>query len=102
MEAHSGGVVQKKHRGRFYSIRSSFESGPVPGTYVCSLTARDEFGVNDPSPPVRTVTVQMATLQLFFTAPPPGSTVRGKTVQVSLALMAQLLRTHLPFPWTGR
>ncbi len=55
-----------------------------PGTYVCSLTARDEFGVNDPSPPTRTVTVQLSTLQLFFTAPPPGTTVRGKTVKVSL------------------
>ncbi|HEY3662361.1 MAG TPA: galactose oxidase-like domain-containing protein [Chthoniobacterales bacterium] len=55
------------------------------GTYVCSLTARDEFGVNDPSPPTRTVTVQMSTLQLLFTAPAPGSTVRGKTVKVSLS-----------------
>lgn len=56
------------------------------GTYVCSLTARDEFGVNDPSPPTRTVTVQMSTLQLFFTAPLPGANVRGKTVKASLSV----------------
>lgn len=55
------------------------------GTHVVSLTARDEFGVNDPSPPTRTITVQLATLQLSFTAPLPGSTVRGRTVKVSLS-----------------
>ncbi len=55
------------------------------GTYVVSLTARDEFGVNDPSPPTRTISVQTSTLQLFFTAPPPGSTVSGKSVLVSLS-----------------
>ncbi len=56
-----------------------------PGTYVCSLTARDGFGVNDPSPPTRTVTVKKASLELFFTAPPAGSTVSGRSVLVSLS-----------------
>jgi hypothetical protein len=31
---------------------------PTAGTYVASLTAVDDKGVNDPSPPTRTVTVQ--------------------------------------------
>jgi hypothetical protein len=55
------------------------------GTYVCSLTTRDEFGVNDPSPPTRSITVQLSTLQLSFTAPPAGSTVSGKSVNISLS-----------------
>ena len=55
------------------------------GTYVVSLTARDNFGVNDPSPPTRSITVRNSTLQLFFTAPPPGATVSGKSVLVSLS-----------------
>lgn len=59
---------------------------PDVGTHVVSLTARDEFGVNDPSPPIRTITVQMSTLQLIFTAPPAGSTVSGKSVKVSLSV----------------
>jgi hypothetical protein len=29
-----------------------------PGTHVVSMTALDDFGVNDPSPPTRTITVQ--------------------------------------------
>jgi hypothetical protein len=55
------------------------------GTHVVSMTALDGYGVNDPSPPTRTVTVQVSTLQLSFTAPPPGSTVTGKKVAVSLS-----------------
>lgn len=55
------------------------------GTYVCSLTTRDEFGVNDPSPPTRSITVQLSTLHLSFTAPPAGSTVSGKSVNISLS-----------------
>jgi hypothetical protein len=31
---------------------------PTPGTSVASLTAVDNLGVNDPSPPTRTITVQ--------------------------------------------
>jgi hypothetical protein len=55
------------------------------GTHVVSLTALDEFGVNDPSPPTRTITVVMATLQLSFTAPSAGAIVTGKKVTVSLS-----------------
>ena len=57
-----------------------------PGTYVCSLTALDDFGVNDPSPPTRTITVQLATLQLVFTAPPDGAIVSGRKVPISLSV----------------
>jgi hypothetical protein len=56
------------------------------GTHVVSLTPRDEFGVNDPSPVTRTITVQKSTLQLLFTAPPAGSKVSGKNVIVSLSV----------------
>lgn len=57
-----------------------------PGTYVCSLSVLDNFGVNDPSPPTRTITVQLATLQLVFTAPPDGAIVSGRKVPVSLSV----------------
>src|SRR6516165_6331907 len=44
------------------STSSSLNAGSVlfssPGTYVASLTAVDNLGVNDPSPPTRTITVQ--------------------------------------------
>lgn len=55
------------------------------GTHVVSMTAVDNQGVNDPSPPTRTVTVQMASLQLSITAPPPNSTVKGKKITISLS-----------------
>jgi hypothetical protein len=55
------------------------------GTHVVSLTTIDAFGVNDPSPPTRTITVQLATLQLTFTAPPNGAVVSGRKVSVSLS-----------------
>src|SRR5204863_8026209 len=55
------------------------------GTHVVSLTALDSFGVNDPSPPSRTITVQLATIQLSFTQPAAGATVTGKKVAVSLS-----------------
>lgn len=55
------------------------------GTHVVTLTALDGFGVNDPSPPTRTVTVMLATLQLSFTAPPAGATVSGRRVSISLS-----------------
>ena len=45
----------------------------------------DDLGVNDPSPPTRTVTVQLMTLGLTFTAPPPGATVSGKKVTMSVS-----------------
>jgi hypothetical protein len=63
--------------------------GPVTfteiGTHVVSLTALDNLGVNDPSPPTRTVTVKLSTLGLTFTAPPPDATVSGKKVIISLS-----------------
>jgi len=37
---------------------------PSAGTYVASLTTVDDKGVNDPSPPTRTVTVQSAVLKI--------------------------------------
>jgi len=55
------------------------------GTHVVSMTAVDDLGVNDPSPPTRTVTVQLATIQLSITAPPPGGTVSGRKVLISLS-----------------
>jgi len=63
--------------------------GPVTfteiGTHVVSLTALDNLGVNDPSPPTRSITVKLSTLGLVFTAPPPGATVTGKKVLISLS-----------------
>jgi len=56
----------------------------TPGTYHVSLTATDNQGVNDPSPPMRIVTVQSAALTASFTSPAEGSTVNG-TVSVGLA-----------------
>src|SRR6185436_17091544 len=41
--------------------------------------------VNDPSPPTRSITVKLSTLGLVFTAPPPGATVTGKKVLISLS-----------------
>jgi Domain of unknown function (DUF1929)/Glyoxal oxidase N-terminus/PKD domain len=45
-----------------------------PGTYVASLTAVDNLGVNDPSPPTRTITVSTATATI-----PSVSTANGAT-----------------------
>jgi len=56
------------------------------GTHVVSLTAIDGLGVNDPSPPTRTITVQLASLQLIFTAPADGAIVSGRKVSVSLSV----------------
>lgn len=55
------------------------------GTHVVSLTALDNLGSNDPSPPTRSITVQMSSLQLVFTAPAPGATVKGRKVPISLS-----------------
>ena len=63
--------------------------GPVTfsaiGTHVVSLTALDNKEVNDPSPPTRSITVQLSTLQLTFTAPADGATVSGRKVAISLS-----------------
>jgi hypothetical protein len=44
------------------------------GTSITSLTVVDNLGINDPSPPTRTITVQPA---VHITNPPAGSTVKG-------------------------
>jgi Domain of unknown function (DUF1929)/Glyoxal oxidase N-terminus/PKD domain/Bacterial Ig domain/Galactose oxidase, central domain len=49
----------------------------TPGTYYVSLTVTDNQGTTDPSPPVRVVTVQSATLTTAFTSPADGATVNG-------------------------
>ena len=47
---------------------------PLAGTSVGSLTVVDNLGMNDPSPPLRTITVQPA---VQITSPSAGSTVNG-------------------------
>jgi hypothetical protein len=52
---------------------------PTAGTSVTSLTTADNVGLNDPSPPTLTITVQPA---VKITNPTAGSTVRG-TVSIN-------------------
>ena len=52
---------------------------PSAGTSVGSLTVVDNLGINDPSPPTLTITVQPA---VQITNPPAGSTVNG-TVSIN-------------------
>jgi hypothetical protein len=52
---------------------------PTAGTSVGSLTVVDNLGINDPSPPTQTITVQPA---VQITNPPAGSTVNG-TVSIN-------------------
>src|SRR5262249_32861568 len=49
----------------------------TPGTYYVSLTITDNQGTTDPSPPMRVVNVQSATLTTAFTSPADGATVNG-------------------------
>jgi hypothetical protein len=56
----------------------------TPGTYYVSLTVTDSQGTTDPSPPVRVITVQSATLTASFTSPADGATVSGD-VNVGMA-----------------
>ncbi len=49
----------------------------TPGAYIVSLTAVDDRGENDPSPPTRTITVQPPGFTASFTSPPSGATVDG-------------------------
>jgi Domain of unknown function (DUF1929)/Glyoxal oxidase N-terminus/PKD domain len=54
---------------------------PTAGTYVASLTAVDDKGVNDPSPPTRTVTVQPTPTATPTPTPSPTPTPGPKIVQ---------------------
>jgi hypothetical protein len=56
------------------------------GTYVVSMTAIDASGVNDPSPPTRTIVVQSNDpIVLSFTRPQSGATVHGRRISISLS-----------------
>ncbi len=48
------------------------------GTYVASLTVVDILGVNDPSPPTRTIVVQPGQLVVTINTPTANSTVNGR------------------------
>jgi hypothetical protein len=48
-----------------------------PGTFVASLTVVDNAGVNDPSPPTRTITVQPDKLGVNIVNPLANATVNG-------------------------
>jgi len=55
----------------------------APGTYIVSLTAVDDRGENDPSPPSRTITVEPPAFAASFGSPPAGATVSGdQTVEM--------------------
>src|ERR1043165_5386835 len=68
---------------------SAQNPGPVTftevGTHIVSMTAIDSQGVNDPSPPTRTIIVQPAPLQVQISQPAAGATVSGKKVSVTVA-----------------
>lgn len=56
------------------------------GTYVVSMTAIDASGVNDPSPPTRTILVQSNDpIVLSFTKPKSGGRVHGKRISITLS-----------------
>jgi Domain of unknown function (DUF1929)/Glyoxal oxidase N-terminus/PKD domain len=50
---------------------------PSAGNFVASLTAVDNAGVNDPSPPIRTITVQPDKLVVKIVTPLANATVKG-------------------------
>ncbi|PYI96266.1 MAG: hypothetical protein DMF00_15125 [Verrucomicrobia bacterium] len=59
---------------------------PEAGTYVVSMTAIDASGVNDPSPPTRTIIVQSNDpIVLSFTRPQSGALVHGRRISISLS-----------------
>lgn len=61
-------------------------SFPEAGTYVVSMTAIDASGVNDPSPPTRTIVVQSNDpIVLSFTKPKPGALVHGRKISITLS-----------------
>jgi hypothetical protein len=47
------------------------------GTFTASLTAADNAGVNDPSPPIRTITVRPDKLGVKIVSPVANATVKG-------------------------
>jgi hypothetical protein len=53
-----------------------------PGTYVASLTAVDDKGVNDPSPPTRTITVQPPAGSIAVDA---SSSADGPTISTTIS-----------------
>lgn len=53
----------------------------TPGTYIASLTVLDNLGVNDPSPPTRTITVQPVPT---LTSISPASGNVGQSINVTL------------------
>src|SRR6185437_9540768 len=53
----------------------------TPGTYITSLTVLDNQGVNDPSPPIRTITVEAVPT---LTSVNPTSGGLGQTLNVTL------------------
>jgi Bacterial Ig domain/PKD domain len=55
------------------------------GTFVASLTVVDNLGVNDPSPPTRTIVVHPAQLVVTITSPVAKATVKG-TVAVNVSI----------------
>jgi hypothetical protein len=59
---------------------------PSTGTYVASLTTVDNVGLNDPSPPLRMVTVQPDRLSATINGPAAGATVSGAAVSVTASV----------------
>lgn len=59
-----------------------------PGTYIVSMTSFDNEGLNDPSPPIRTVIVNGEEEEIFvtITSPGDGATVSGRKVPVTIAV----------------
>ncbi|MBA3961932.1 MAG: DUF1929 domain-containing protein [Chthoniobacterales bacterium] len=62
-----------------------FDAG---GTYTVSMTALDDAGANDPSPPIRTITVTTNDVPLVvaITQPAAGATVSGKKINVTMTV----------------
>jgi len=56
---------------------------PTTGAYVASLTAVDNLGVNDPSPPLRMVTVVADRLTTTINSPVSGAVVKGTAVSIT-------------------
>lgn len=59
---------------------------PSTGTYVASLTAVDNVGLNDPSPATQIIRVQPDRLSATINSPAAGATVSGTTVSVTASV----------------